>query len=76
MNNIIHSIDPDTDTFKCPKCGAIWRAKGHYNDDDGGWAYDEVDEERCPRGCKNLFGLRRIKGKLTYRADTLKSSKL
>jgi hypothetical protein len=62
-HKVIQSPNPDTDTLKCPKCNALWRAKGHYNYDEGGWAYD-ADEEYCPKGCKNFIGFR-VKGKLT-----------
>lgn len=62
MNKIIHSNKPDVDTLKCPKCNALWRAEGHYNYDEGGWAY-ENDEEYCPRGCYSFFGFK-IKGKV------------
>lgn len=61
-NDIVQSNDPDTDTLKCPKCGTLWRANGHYNYDEGGWAYDD-DENICPLGCTGLFGFR-IKGKI------------
>lgn len=64
---IIQSPDPDIDTLRCPKCSALWRAKGHYDYDQGGWNYynetECIDEELCPNGCRNFFGFR-TKGKL------------
>lgn len=58
---IVQSPDPDIDTLKCPKCGALWRAKGKYNYDDGGWHYynaeDGIDHGCCPSGCKNFFAI-------------------
>lgn len=71
MNNpAIQSPDPETDTLKCPKCGTLWRAKGHYNYDEGGWNYfneqSGFDEEFCPSGCKKLFGSR-VRGKVVTR---------
>lgn len=57
---IIQSNDPDTDTLKCPKCCAIWRSKGYYNYDEGGWVYEDVD---CPNGCCTYFLKKPIQGK-------------
>jgi hypothetical protein len=59
MHSVIQSSDPDIDTLKCPKCKALWRAKGHY-DSEGKWDYDYADI--CPQGCFNFFGFK-IKGK-------------
>lgn len=62
MLKVIQSNNPDTDTLICPKCGALWRAKGYYDRDEGGWVH-ELKEEYCPRYCRNLFGFR-ISGKV------------
>lgn len=70
MSSIMQSPDPETDTLKCPKCRALWRAKGHYNYDLGGWNYyneeEGIDEDLCPSGCTSFFGSR-IKGKVIPR---------
>jgi hypothetical protein len=62
-DKIIQSPNPAIDTFKCPKCGAIWRAEGFYDFDLGGWIYD-IDDEYCPCDCRNILGFR-IKGQVT-----------
>lgn len=64
--NIIQSSDPDVDTLKCPKCGALWRSRGHYNYDEGGWVHDE---DYCPNDCVNFFGFE-IKGKVILRDNS------
>ena len=57
-NKIIQSSNPDVDTLKCPKCGAIWRSKGYYND-KGGWVYEV---KNCPSGCRTRFLLNPVEG--------------
>lgn len=57
MLNVIQSNDPEIDTLKCPKCKAIWRAKGQYDYDAGGWNY-ELGDDLCPCGCINFLGFR------------------
>lgn len=65
MNNIIiHSNDPDTDTLKCPECGVLWRSKGYYNYDEGGWIHEQDD---CPNGCCTRFLQCPIQGKVIPR---------
>ena len=59
--DLVHSNDPDIDTLRCPKCKAIWRSKGHYNYDEGGWVYENAEDNLCPCGCENFLGYR-IKG--------------
>lgn len=66
VNNIIQSNDPETDTFKCPKCNALWRSKGYYNYDEGGW----VQEDNCPLGCRSTylyFFKKQVKGNIIPR---------
>lgn len=67
LESILQSLSPDIDTLKCPKCSAIWRAKGGYILGEDRFSYyneaNGIDEELCPSGCKNFFRLP-IKGKL------------
>lgn len=59
--NIVPSSEPNTDTFVCPECKAIWRAKGEFDWELlGTWTYH--DEDYCPVGCTGIFG--RVKGKI------------
>lgn len=62
MNNVIQSTNPNIDTLKCPKCGALWRAEGEHAWGEENWTY-KLNEELCPRSCRNLFGFR-IEGKV------------
>ncbi|MDF2505224.1 hypothetical protein [Clostridium sp.] len=61
--HVIQSPKKDVDTLWCPKCGALWRAKGYYDYDEGGWVH-EYEDEFCPNGCRNILGLR-IMGNIT-----------
>jgi hypothetical protein len=65
MSEIFQSTDIEVDTLKCPKCKAIWRARGHYNYDDGGYSYD-YNDDICPNGCTNFFGFS-VRGKVIDR---------
>lgn len=55
---VILESDRGIDLLKCPKCKALWRARGYYDFDIGGWVYDEDNADLCPCGCRNIFGLR------------------
>lgn len=55
------AIPEDVDTFKCPKCKAIWRLQGSYEYGDDLWQYD--GSEYCPNGCTNFLGFK-VKGKI------------
>jgi hypothetical protein len=63
---ILQSQNPDIDTLKCPKCGAVWREKGFYDYDLGGWVYEDNLQGECPNDCRNWLGTR-IKGKVIPR---------
>lgn len=64
LKNIIHSADTDTDTLKCPNCGCLWRSKGYYNYDEGGWVHEE---DYCPNGCRTHILKLPIQGKVIVR---------
>lgn len=61
MLNVVQSANPDIDTLKCPKCGALWRAEGEHAWGEERWSY-KLNEDRCPRLCLNFFGFR-IRGR-------------
>lgn len=65
MSKTIQSNNPDIDTFKCKKCGTLWRAQGYFDDiNDCRWTY--YDKDLCPNLCVNFFGFR-LKGKIQKR---------
>ena len=54
MSKTIQSNNPDIDTFKCKKCGTLWRAQGYFDDiNDCRWTY--YDKDLCPNLCVNFF---------------------
>lgn len=61
------TVPEDVDTLKCPKCKTIWREKGEYDYDFGGWHYPD-GSEYCPNGCVNKFGIK-AKGKIQKRSE-------
>jgi hypothetical protein len=63
-NKIIQSPNPDIDTLKCPKCGAIWRSEGYYDYDEGGWVHEQ---DTCPNECRSRFLNILINGKVIPR---------
>lgn len=56
MREIIKSEDPEVGTFVCPKCKAIWRARGQFEHLVGAWHYD--DDDCCPHGCMHFIFFR------------------
>ena len=62
-------FESKVNTYKCPKCKAVWRVKMERDEIDDenlsmimGMSFD-MDEAYCPRECRNVLGFK-VKGKL------------